>query len=229
MSRSTRDRPAKSPLSVEAVVQAGLRILREEGIEAVSMRRVAAELDTGPASLYVYVQNRQDLLNQMFDAVGGEVDLSEEPDPERWREQLERLLTDIRDAMDRYPGIARVPLANIPTGPNAMKAADHVLGLLRAGGVDERSAAWFADVVFLFVNAAAFETSIYATERDAEAHLEEVQEVFAQVDPDRFPNMAALMPALLSGDSNERFAFGVRLMINGLLNTEPPEAGPTGS
>src|SRR3954454_22728810 len=110
MPRSTRDRPAKPPLSVEAVIEAGLRVLRKEGIDAVSMRRVAAELDTGPASLYVYVKNRQDLLNKMFDAVAGEVDIGDEPDPEHWRTQLERLLTNIRAALDRYPGIARVPL-----------------------------------------------------------------------------------------------------------------------
>ena len=67
MSRSTRDRPAKAPLSREAVIDAGLGVLRAEGIEGVTMRRVATELDTGAASLYVYVANRQDLLNQMFD------------------------------------------------------------------------------------------------------------------------------------------------------------------
>jgi AcrR family transcriptional regulator len=229
MTPSTRDRPAKEPLSVEAVVKAGLKVLRTEGLDAVSMRRVAAELDTGPASLYVYVKNRQDLLNQMFDAVAGEVDLSEPPDPKRWREQLEHLLTEIRNAMDRYPGIARVPLANIPTGPNAMRSADQVLGLLRAGGVHESSAAWFVDVVFLFVNAASFETSIYVAEQaDAEAHHEEVHEMFGQLDPAQYPNMTALMPMLASGDGDQRFAFGIRLMINGLLNTEPPDATDTG-
>jgi AcrR family transcriptional regulator len=47
--RSTRDRPAKPALSREAVVDAGLHVLRAEGIDAVTMRRVAAALDTGPA------------------------------------------------------------------------------------------------------------------------------------------------------------------------------------
>lgn len=225
MPRSTRDRPAKAPLSVESVVEAGLRVLREEGIDAVSMRRVAADLDTGPASLYVYVENRQDLLNKMFDAVVGEIDISEAPTPARWREQLEQLATRIRDAMDRYPGIARVPLANVPTGPNAMRVADHTLGLLRAGGVDDRSAAWFVDVVSLYINAASFETSIYVAERaDQEAVAGELQDLFAGIDPKRFPNFAALGPALTSGSGDERFAFGIRLMINGLLNTEPPDA-----
>jgi AcrR family transcriptional regulator len=222
MPRSTRDRPAKDPLSVEAVIEAGLRVLRAEGIDAVSMRRVAGELDTGPASLYVYVENRQDLLNQMFDAAVGEVDLGEEPDPERWREQLEHLLTAMRDAMDRYPGIARVPLTNIPTGSNAMRGADRVLGLLRAGGVDERSAAWFVDVVFLYVNAASFETSIHVEDRDTPELHDELRDRFTQLDPGEFPNLTAALPALVSGDMDKRFAFGLRLMINGLLGTEPP-------
>jgi AcrR family transcriptional regulator len=223
MPRSTRDRPAKKPLSVEAVVDAGLRVLRTEGIDAVSMRRVATDLDTGPASLYVYVRNRQDLLDQMFDAVTGEVDTSEEPDPQRWREQLERVLTDIRDAMDRYPGIARVPLANIPTGPNATRGAEYVLSLLRAGGIPGPSAAWFVDVVFLYVNAASFETSIYVAEGTAEALQEDVQQTFRQLDAEQYPTMTSLLPYLTAGDGDQRFAFGLRLMINGLLKTEPPE------
>lgn len=188
------------------------------------MRRVAKELDTGAASLYVYVENRQDLLNQMFDAVAGEIAWDEDPDPKRWREQLVDLLTRIRHAMERHPGIARVPLANIPTGPNAMRAADVVLGVLRAGGVPDASAAWFVDVVFLFVNAAAFETSIYEREvDDYQAFHDEVHRTFAQVDPAVYPNMAALMPYLTTGDGDERFEFGLRLMINGLLNTKPPQ------
>jgi AcrR family transcriptional regulator len=221
--RSTRDRPAKTPLSIDAVVDAGLRVLRAEGIDAISMRRVGAELDTGAASLYVYVHNRQDLLNQMFDAVAGQIDLTDEADPERWREQLEQLLTATRAAMDRYPGIARVPLANVPTGPNSIRVSDHLLGILRAGGVNDRSAAWFADVVFLYVNAAAFERSIYAAEGAEETTVQgEIEQSFMQLDPETYPNIVALMPYLTSGQPEERFAFGLRLMINGLLNTQPP-------
>jgi AcrR family transcriptional regulator len=225
MPRSTRDRPAKAPLSLDAVVEAGLGVLRAEGIDAVSMRRVAAELDTGPASLYVYVENRQDLLNKMFDAVAGQVDISEPPDPERWREQLEQLAVNIRATMNRYPGIARVPLANVPTGPKTMRVADHTLGILRAGGVADASAAWFMDIVALFINASSFETSIYAEEGEdmQQAHLDRIEREFAELDPSEFPNFVALGAALTAGSNDERFAFGIRLMINGLLNTQPPE------
>jgi AcrR family transcriptional regulator len=222
--RSTRDRPAKAPLSREAVIDAGLEVLRSAGIEGVTMRAVAARLDTGPASLYVYVTNREELLDQMFDAVAGEVELGPEPDPRRWREQLESLLTRVRDAMDRHPGIARVPLANVPTGPGAIRIVERMLAILRAGGIDDRSASWFVDVVFLLVNAASFETSIYGEAgREHEEIDEEIRERFGSLDPAEFPNVVSMLGPLTSGDGDERFAFGLRLMIEGLLHLPPPK------
>jgi AcrR family transcriptional regulator len=226
MARSTRDRPAKAPLSREAVIDAGLNVLRRAGIDAVTMRAVAAELDTGPASLYVYVANRDELLNQMFDAVAAEVDLGPAPEPARWREQVEALLTRVRDAMDRHPGIARVPLANIPTGPGAMRVVERLLGLLRAGGVDDQRAAWFVDVVFLYVNAASLETSIYVAAGRTEDEIDEpLRERFESLDPAEFPNLVAITGPLLTGGGDERFSFGLRLMIDGLVSA-PPRPGP---
>src|SRR4051794_27846551 len=90
---SPRERPARPPLSREAVLEAGLHVLRTRGIEGVTMRAVAAEIETGPASLYVYVTNRKDLLDQMFDLVAGSVDLGPEPDPQRRQGQPLPLLT----------------------------------------------------------------------------------------------------------------------------------------
>lgn len=227
--RSTRDRPAKPALSREAVVDAGLHVLRAEGIDAVTMRRVAAELDTGPASLYVYVRNRQDLLNQMMDAVAGEIDVGDAPDPARWREQLVGLLMRVREAMDRHRGIARVPLANIPSGPNSVRVAERVLALMRAGGIDDRVAAWAVDVIFLYVNAAAYEASIYVEERGASPEVgEEVRDTlraqFGALREDEFPNLVSMLEPLTSGDAGERFVFGLQLMIEGLLHTAPPAA-----
>jgi AcrR family transcriptional regulator len=224
MRESPRSQPAKSPLSKEAVLDAGLRVLRAKGIDGVTMRAVAAELDTGPASLYVYVANRQDLLDEMFDQVTGQVDLGEEPDSERWREQLEGLLTRILEVLEQHHGIARVPLANVPTGPNSVRVAERVIALLRAGGVEDRSIAWFIDIVFLFINATAYETSIYVEEGVDEQRLDEdIRQGFGRLDPNAFPNMFSMMHLLTSGSGDERFTFGLRLMIEGLLHVTPPD------
>ena len=223
---SPRSQPAKPPLSHETVLEAGLVVLRARGIDGVTMRAVAAELDTGAASLYVYVKNRQDLLNQMFDLVAGQVEPGGEPDPQRWREQVEGLLVRIEETMERYPGIARVPLANVPTGPNATALTEHLVGLLRAGGVDDRSIAWFVDVVFLFVNATAYEASIYAEADKAPEELaDEIRESFQDLDWSRYPELSSMLPYLTAGTGEERFRFGLRLLIAGLLHAPPPDIG----
>src|ERR1700722_15368538 len=112
--RSTRDRPAKAPLSEEAVVDAALAILQSEGLEAVTMRRVALALDTGAASLYVYVDGRDGLFRAMLDRVTATIEL-ESPDPSRWRAQVHALLARMHRALATHPGIAAMTLGDPPT------------------------------------------------------------------------------------------------------------------
>jgi hypothetical protein len=162
----------------------------------------------------------------MFDLVAGQVDLGGEPEPARWREQVEGLLVGVEEALERHPGIARVPLANVPTGPNSTAITEHLIGLLRAGGVDDRSIAWFVDVVFLFVNATAYEASIYAASDTApEAMADELREEFENLDWSRYPQMSSMLAFLTAGSGEQRFRFGLRLLIEGLLHTPPPELG----
>ena len=85
---------------------AALEIAREEGVDALSMRRLAQALDTGPASLYVYVANRDELHALLFDAAIGTIE-TEPTDPERWREQLKALGRRMVKMMaEDFPGIA---------------------------------------------------------------------------------------------------------------------------
>jgi len=227
--RSRRTRPAKTPLSREAVVAAGLEILAAEGLAAVTMRRVAEALDTGPASLYVYVANAQELHRALLDAVMGQVS-SPEPDPARWREQLLDLMVAALATMDRYPGIARVALADVPTGANALRHADTMLGLLRAGGVSEQAAAWGADALSLYLTGTAVEHSIQLerdwSEERLEAYYEEIRRTFADLPAETHPHIAALVPFLTQGDGDERFRFGVEVLLNGLLHTPAPTVAP---
>src|ERR1700685_2306256 len=103
--RSTRDRPAKTPLSEDAVVDAALAILKSEGLEAVTMRRGAAALDTGAMSLYGYVSRREGLLPERLDRVPATIEL-EPPDASCWRAQLHSLLRRLHQALLAHPGMA---------------------------------------------------------------------------------------------------------------------------
>jgi AcrR family transcriptional regulator len=150
--RSTRDRPAKPPLSAEVIVEAALEILRIEGLEAVTMRRVAYVLDTGPASLYVYIRNRDELRLAMLERVTESIEL-ESPEASRWREQVHLLVRQLLDALEDHPGIALVAATRTPTSERRPRIADALLGLLSAGGIDAQDAAWACDVLPMITTA----------------------------------------------------------------------------
>src|SRR3954449_6720403 len=161
--RSRRARPAKPALSREAIVDAALAIVREEGIDALTMRRIAQALDTGPASLYVYVANRDELHELLFDAAIGTIE-TEPLDPARWREQVKELGRRMVNVMvEDYPGIAILAMARIPVGDNALRLIEAMLTLLKAGGASDQAAAYAADLFSMYVTAIAYEQSLYAT------------------------------------------------------------------
>lgn len=221
--RSRRDRPSKPALSREAIVDAALGIVREEGIDALTMRHLAQALDTGPASLYVYVANRDELWDLVFDAAVGSIE-TEPTDPARWREQIHALAGRMVSLMVvEYPGLARLAMARIPVGDNALRVSESILSLLKAGGVGDQAAAYAADLLSMYVTAIAYEQSLYAQlYSDPEHERREVDRIaqrFAAISPERFPTIAALRDQLTTGDGEERFTLGLDVLINGLLAT----------
>jgi AcrR family transcriptional regulator len=212
--RSTRDRPAKAPLSREAVVDAALGILKTEGLEAVTMRRVASALETGPASLYVYVAGREGLLQAMQDRITATVEL-EPPDPERWREQLHALLVRGRAALAAHPGMAAATMAEAPTSQSALLLLENLLGLLLAGGLPAQEAAWSADIFALLVTYAAMEDDARRT--DLQEMADEVYQNFLTLPPDRFPLIRTYATQLVSGDADVRFHFAIDAVLDGVL------------
>ncbi len=212
--RSTRDRPAKAPLSEKAVVDAALAILRSEGLEAVSMRRVAAALDTGPGSLYVYVAGREGLLEAMFDRIVAAIRL-ETPDPSRWRAQLHALLTRLRDALVAHRGIAAATMVDPPRTEVVLGLLENLLGLLLASGLEARDAAWTADILVGQVTYAAIEAELRRTDPSELAAAATAN--FARLPADRFPLITAHAGQLVAGDVDERFRFAVDVVIDGVL------------
>lgn len=208
-------------LSRELIVDAALKVLRVEGVDAVSMRRVATELGTGAASLYAHVANKEELLDLVFDEIVGEIPLPE-LDPARWQEQVTQLWSDSCAALARNGEIARVALGRIPIGPNALRLAEMTMGLLRAGGVPDQAVAWAIDVIGLYVSANAIERAItIAQQQDGADHAlyyKDVGEYFASLPPEQFPVTLSILPVLTAGDNEERFRFGLDLLVSGLAN-----------
>jgi len=214
--RSRRDRPAKPALTRQGIIDAALVILRDEGLHKVTMRRIAATLDTGPASLYVYVRNTEDLHAQILDALLAPVPVA----PRRgddWRERLKALLTDFRDVLFRHPEIARMALSTHPSGPNYVALAEAVLALLAEGGVGGRAAAWGLDILLLYPTAVAVEHSGPRSSVPEDVELSDLAAKVAVADPVRFPHVARLGAELVSGDGQARSDFAFDVLLDGIL------------
>jgi len=219
-------------LSREAIVATALDVLRAEGMDAVSMRRVAADLGTGPASLYAHVAGKDELLDLLYDEVVGAVPLFE-PDPARWKEQVTQLWSDCRAVLAGAGDIARYSLGRVPMGPNALRISELTMSVLRSGGVPDQAVAWAVDVVGMFVTANAVEDAVTADlarkGRDPQEYYDQVHRYFAGLPADRFPITAMQVPQLMTGTGDERVRFGLELLVGGLaaLATEPrPTAAP---
>src|SRR5579859_5570811 len=130
--RAAVGRPAQR--SRAGITAAAVGIADREGLDAVSMRRVAAELGTGAASLYRYVETREDLLDLMTDAVGGEY-LLPEPSGD-WLADLVAFGEQSRTIMLRHPWVAGLVVTRPVLGPNGIAALEHVLAVLEPHPAD---------------------------------------------------------------------------------------------
>jgi AcrR family transcriptional regulator len=222
-----RTRPAKAALSREAVVAAALRVVEEVGYDAASMRRVAAALETGPASLYVYVADRRELMEAAHDLALAHVEVPAEGD---WRARLELLVDRVVAALAAHGDIAMAAIAEVPLGPHVLRLHEAMLGLLRAGGVDEASCAWAADLLGQYIASSALEQAVWSREQGAIADADEATEeavgaafgarldgVYAALPPAEFPVLTGLRPWLTHGGGPARASWKLRVIVDGLL------------
>lgn len=230
--RLPADRASRTPLTREAIVEAALRILDRDGMEAVSMRRVGEELGTGAASLYWHVRNKDELLQLVFERITEEVVLPE-PDPSRWREQLRDLADQMRAILHRHRDVARISLGRIPSGSTIARFTEWLFELLRPVGVPDRAIAYFGDLASLYVGAYAFEESLgLASPTGEDVPPEEIlrmlRDYVASLPADRFPHTVGAIDLLFAGDADERFEFGLDLLVRGLATLVERRDDPPG-
>ncbi|WP_198035282.1 TetR/AcrR family transcriptional regulator [Streptacidiphilus rugosus] len=138
-------------LSVEAVVDAAVAIADAEGVEAVSMRRIAAELGVGTMSLYRYVETKDDLLDLMTDQVmGGEGEERPAPHPD-WRAELRGIAVRYRALLLRHQWVLGVSGSRPPLGPNVLDNTERMLGAMDGLGLDIEEMARFGWTVMAYV------------------------------------------------------------------------------
>lgn len=126
------ERPARGPkpaYSRAQITEAALRIADAEGLEAATMRRIAAEIGAGAMSLYRYVPSRDDLIELMSDRLMGEIEVTGMPSGD-WRADLTHYANELRAMSLRHPWIATVHRSLPSFGPNQLRVIEGVMGAL---------------------------------------------------------------------------------------------------
>ncbi|HJP76926.1 MAG TPA: TetR/AcrR family transcriptional regulator [Pseudonocardiaceae bacterium] len=205
----------KAPITVERITDAALQVIATEGYEALTVRRVTALLGTGPSSLYAHIVNRDDLDDLIIGRLCAEIDLPE-PDPATWRAQLHDVYAQLRDVYLTYPGVSRAALAMVPTHLETLRVSEGILGILLAGGVEPKTAAWARDALTLYVSAYALERALVPRDQEWVLSREELINRFSALPADRFPNTQHYAAELTSGSGHDRFDFTLDLITANL-------------
>ncbi|WP_285576004.1 TetR/AcrR family transcriptional regulator [Actinoallomurus iriomotensis] len=218
--------PRKKPITVERITDAALEVVATEGYDALTIRRVAAMLGTGPSSLYAHIVNKADIDDLLIGRLCSELVLPK-PDPARWREQIRDVCAQIRDQYLRYPGISRAALAMVPTNLETLRVNEGMLAILLAGGIQPQTAAWAIDALSLYVAGYALEISmIQQRQKDPDATWvltqDQLVDRFEALPQAAFPNTRQYATELTSGTGHQRFDFALALLIDNLAPQAPP-------
>ncbi|MEU6719253.1 TetR/AcrR family transcriptional regulator [Nonomuraea sp. NPDC046802] len=212
--------PRRPVLTREAIVAAAIQVADAEGLAAVSIRRVAAELGARAMTLYSYIERKEDLLALMLDEIATEV-LVEGPLPDDWRQALLTLARHEREVVRRHPWRVELISHRLAVGPNGLRHVEQKLAAFDGLGVD-RLTAWrflaaFNDYMTGFViresaeRGAPRQEGINAAERAAvaEPYIKEL------VEGGEFPRLAPMIEQGVQG-ADDNFERGLNWVLDGI-------------
>ena len=213
------DRKARrEPVTRERVISAALRVMDDEGLDAVTMRRIGRELGVEAMSLYNHVQDKDDVLGGIVEMVMSEFDPPASHGD--WREDAKNAAREWRRMLTRHPNVMTVmaeqrkPL----TSPDSMRPMDIALGVLRSAGLDVRDASQafhaFGGYIMGFV---MMEQGMMLGHGDAdEEHLREHAEFARMAAAGELPHLTEALPVLHECAADDQFEFGLDLLVRGV-------------
>ncbi len=227
MSRSRPATEARAPLNRDRVLQAAVALAAREGIEALTMRKLADELGAGAMSLYHYVPNKDDLLDGMVDIVFSEIELpSTDGD---WKAAMRRRAISTREVLNRHRWAVGLMESRRTPGLASLRLHDAVLGCLREGGfsIELTIQAYSVQDAYIYGFALQEKSLPFETAEESTAVVEEQVREFAELAEERqFATMADEFPYLaevvvghvakVGYDFTAAFEYGLDLILDAL-------------
>jgi AcrR family transcriptional regulator len=207
-----RRSPGRPAVPLDRILATALRLVDEEGAEALSMRSLAQRLESGTATLYRHFTSRAVLIAHVVDRVFGEVELDSEALAEMsWDQACQAVAQAMFDTLGKHRKVAPLLIEQTPIGPNAMVLRERCMAVLLDGGLPPSLAARAYATLARYV--LGFAIQLAGPEDGAER--ERVSAYFHTLPSAEFPATLAVADSLPVPLEDE-FAFGLELIINGL-------------
>ena len=212
-------------LSREVIVACAVALADHEGLEAVTIRRLAQEQGVTPMAMYWHFSDKDSLLDGIADALVGAVELPE-PGDQEWHVELHGILAAFLEAIRPHPAVAGLALRRILTSEPGLAIAERALGLLRRAGFSaERAAEVGSFVLCAVITLVTSEPGRAGPVLQGEAREQMLRNKRASLEslsPARYPNVLASAPALIAcPDVDEYFGLNLDLLIQGVRGVQP--------
>jgi TetR/AcrR family transcriptional regulator, tetracycline repressor protein len=218
----------KRTLSRDAVVTAAVALLDDHGVEAVSVRSIAARLGVAPNAVYTYFPSRAAVLQAVVDRLIGEQDLDVLGGDAPWPERVRAFALGVRANLLRHPGAAGLLMGTPMSGPNALEVVERLLAVLAEAGLSPLDAARAGHAIIAHVlGAIALEASEFDPTKPAPPEPDRVvarRLRFAALSAKSYPRTAAAAAELAENVSTEQFVWGLDRLIAGLAGPDRPRA-----
>lgn len=211
--------PGKPPLTRDQIVATAIGIADEDGIDSLSIRRIATRLGVGATSLYWHVKSKDELFELMFDSTFGEIKL---PDPSGdWRADLWAIASQTREGHARHRWV--ILLGIQPTvGPNLVRYSEFVDRVLEPLGLDRQARTDVMAIVNNYVAGFAHRETAWARLREragltGEQWQERLDRYLEQARTSD-PQLAAMIQSRLHLTSRENFETGLDCVLDGIAS-----------
>ncbi len=205
-------RKANTPtLTREQIVAAAITLVDREGLDALSMRKLAAELGMGPMSLYYHVKDKSALYDLILDAVMGDVDYSVDDPSLPPHERIIRMARAFRMALLAHPHATVIAMGRSMRTSTQLKPVEAMLSVLLGAGLSPDEAIRAVNVIGQFVVGT---TTMYANHLTQSEHHDDD---FGDIDPEDFPNLMAALSAAGTGGWDVDFEAGLQALVEGLV------------
>ena len=206
-----RKRGRRHGLSREQIAEAALELVDRDGLNALTMQRLAEQLGIGTMTVYGYFRSKDELLDAIIDAAVGDAQL-----PTRtgsWREQMRELVKFAHQRLVRHPALVALRLRGPVLRPEALRFGEAILGILYDAGFDSAQAAQSFRLLFTYVHGyAALSPAVTTDDQRRQAAA-----AIALLPEDRYPNLKrAAGEASRAMAGEEAFAFGLERILDGL-------------